>query len=160
VAYLVNEAGDYLIHPDRSREFGFEFARRYQLSDDFPMLATVLDATLDATLGGAPDEARMVHDRARDAFGVAPLSLPLAQGPRAPLILASPYDAVLGPALAMRNSILLATGIAVLLALALAILLARSLTRPLEKMTLAVEAFGRGDAMAVPTTAQGEIGVL
>jgi len=27
-------------------------------------------------------------------------------------------------------------------------------------MTLAIEAFGRGDAMAVPTGAHGEIGVL
>ena len=28
--YLVNASGDYLIHPDRSREFGFELASRYR----------------------------------------------------------------------------------------------------------------------------------
>src|SRR5262249_38289083 len=73
IAYLVNEAGDYLIHPDRSREFGFEFAKRYRLSDDFPTLA--------ADLSVASDEARMVRNRAGDAFGVAPVPVRLAQGP-------------------------------------------------------------------------------
>jgi len=152
VAYLVNEAGDYLVHPDRSREFGFEFARRYRLSDDFPTLA--------AALSVQSDEARLVRNRAGETFGVAPVPVRLAQGPLVTLILAWPHDTVFAPALAVRNSILLATAIAALLAFALAILLARSLTRPLEKMTLAVAAFGRGDAIAVPTTAQGEIGVL
>jgi PAS domain S-box-containing protein len=150
--YLVNEAGDYLIHPDRSREFGFEFAQPYRLRDDFPSLA--------ATLSVESDEARLVRDRAGDEFGVAPVLIRLAQGPLLALILAWPREVVFAPAIAVRNSSLLATAIAVLLAFALAILLARSLTRPLEKMTLAIEAFGRGDAMAAPTGAHGEIGVL
>jgi len=40
--YLTNDAGDYLVHPDRGREFGFEFATPYRLSDDFPSLAARL----------------------------------------------------------------------------------------------------------------------
>jgi PAS domain S-box-containing protein len=150
--YLVNEAGDYLIHPDRSREFGFEFARPYRVSDDFPTLAPLLSIDLD--------EARLVRDRTGDEFGVAPASVRLAQGPVVTLLLAWPYQVVFAPAIAVRNSSLLAAGMAVLVAFVLAILLARSLTRPLEKMTLAVAAFGRGDTMAAPTNAHGEIGVL
>src|SRR4030095_6126016 len=37
--YLVNEQGDYLIHPDPEREFGFAFARPQRLEEDFPDLA-------------------------------------------------------------------------------------------------------------------------
>ena len=116
--YLVNEAGDYLIHPDRSREFGFEFAQPYRLRDDFPSLAAAL--SVDS------DEARLVTDRAGDEFGVGPVSIHLAQGPLVTLILAWPHEVVFAPAIAVRNSSLLATGIAVLLAFALAILLART----------------------------------
>jgi len=152
MVYLVNEAGDYLLHPDRSREFGFEFAKPYRLRDDFPALAPVLSIDLD--------DARLVRDRSGEEFGVAAAAVRLAQGPAVTLLLASPYQVVFAPAIAVRNSSLLAAGVAVLLAFALAMLLARSLTRPLETMTLAVEAFGRGEAMAVPTTAHGEIGVL
>jgi PAS domain S-box-containing protein len=152
VVYLVNEAGDYLIHPDRHREFGFEFARPYRLRDDFPALAGALGVDLD--------EARLVRDQAGDEFGVAPASVRLAQGPVVTLLLVWPHELVFAPAIAVRNSSLLAAAVAVLLAFALALLLARSLTRPLERMTLAVEAFGRGEAMAAPTSAHGEIGLL
>ncbi|HMK79043.1 MAG TPA: ATP-binding protein [Xanthobacteraceae bacterium] len=150
--YLVNEAGDYLIHPDRSREFGFEFAKRYQLRDDFPSLA--------AALGIGADEPRLARDGDGEEFGVAPVAIRLAEGPMVDLILAWPHQVLFASAIAVRNSSLLATAIAALLAFALAMPLARSLTRPLEKMTLAVTAFGRGEAMAAPTDAHGEIGVL
>jgi hypothetical protein len=102
IVYLVNARGDYLIHPDRSREFGFEFARPYRLQDDFP--------TLEGVLGIEPDDARLVQDRSGDEFGVAPVSVRLAQGPVVTLILAWPYRLVFAPALAVRSSSLVAAG--------------------------------------------------
>lgn len=33
--YIANGDGDYLLHPDSSRTFGFEFDQRYRLQDDF-----------------------------------------------------------------------------------------------------------------------------
>jgi PAS domain S-box-containing protein len=62
--------------------------------------------------------------------------------------------------IAVRNSSLLAGFFAVLIAVALAIVLARSLTRPLVKMTEAVETFGRGEPMTFPAHATSEIGTL
>ena len=152
IVYLVNERGDYLIHPDVSREFGFEFGKPQRLQDDFPSLADVLTAT--------PDEPRVVRDRAGTQFGVAPVSVRLAQGPVVTVVLAWPYQRVLAPAFAVRNTILLAGIFTVVLALALAILLARSIAQPLEEMTTAVEAFGRGEPHSVPVEAGGEIGAL
>src|SRR5262249_49123376 len=50
--------------------------------------------------------------------------------------------------------------LAVVVAAGLAVLLARSLTRPIERLTAAVEGIGRNDAPAIPTDAPGETGVL
>ena len=40
--YIVNEAGDYLFHPDRSKEFGFDLGERHRIQDDFPHFAAML----------------------------------------------------------------------------------------------------------------------
>jgi PAS domain S-box-containing protein len=58
------------------------------------------------------------------------------------------------------DSSLLAGIAAVLCALLLSIVFARSLARPLVQMTAAVDAFGRGEPMKIPTAKSGEIGVL
>jgi CheY-like chemotaxis protein len=150
--FVVNERGDYLLHPDQSREFGFAFAKPQRLDDDFPDLAGV--ATAPAPL------SRIVRDRAGAVFGVALVPARLAQGPLVAVAEAVPHAHVIAPAIAVRNSILAAGLAAVLLAVILAVLLAQSLTRPLVAMTRAVEAFGRGERMRVPADASGEIGTL
>jgi PAS domain S-box-containing protein len=152
IVYLVNERGDYLVHPDPSREFGFEFGKPQRLQDDFPSMAGIL-----ADVAQAP---RMVRDLAREEFGIAAAPVRLAQGPLVTLVEAAPYTRVMAAVIAVRNSSLLAGFLAILVAIALAIALARSLTRPLDRMTEAVEAFGRGEPMTVPADATGEFGAL
>jgi PAS domain S-box-containing protein len=150
--FVVNELGDYLLHPDPSREFGFVFAKPQRLDDDFPDLAGA--ATRTSSL------ARIVRDRDGAGFGIALAPARLAQGPLVAVAEAVPYAQVIAPAIAVRNAILTAGLAAVLLAVILAVLLARSLTRPLVAMTRAVQAFGRGQPMSVPAGASGEIGTL
>ena len=41
--YLTNEHGDYLIHPDESMTFGFEFGARHNIQDDYPLLTPLFD---------------------------------------------------------------------------------------------------------------------
>ena len=150
--FVVNERGDYLLHPDPSREFGFAFAKPQRLDDDFPDLA-------GAATRSTPF-SRIVRDRTGEVFGVAVAPARLAQGPLVAVAEAIPYAQVIAPAIAVRNSILVTGLAAVLLAVILAVLLARSLTRPLVAMTRAVEAFGRGERMSVPADTSGEIGTL
>jgi PAS domain S-box-containing protein len=151
-AYLVNERGDYLVHPDRSREFGFEFGRPQRIQDDFPGLADALAKNTTAGL--------LARDRSGTEFGVGLSSVKLAQATPVTAVLVWPYSRVIEAATAVRDATLVAGVAAVLIAIVLAFLLARSLTRPLRQMTTAVEAFGRGAAMDVPVDAQGEIGTL
>jgi PAS domain S-box-containing protein len=37
-AYMASRKGDFLVHPDTDREFGFERGKRFLLSDEFPRL--------------------------------------------------------------------------------------------------------------------------
>jgi PAS domain S-box-containing protein len=152
IVYLVNERGDYLVHPDPSREFGFEFGKPQRLQNDFPSLAGILT--------GIAQAPRMVRGPSGEEFGIAAAPVRLAQGPLVTLVEAAPYSRVMAAVIAVRNSSLLAGLLAILVAIALAIMLARSLTRPLERMTEAVEAFGRGEPMTVPANATGELGTL
>ncbi len=148
--YIVNERGDYLVHPDRRREF--EFGAPARIQDDFPGLGAALQDDRPAP--------RVVSDRSDARLGMAMASVRLAEGPKITVIEAVPYSEIMATAAAVHDSVLLAGAAAMLGAMALAVAIARTLTRPLVQMTHAVTAFGRGQPMAVPTTASGEIGVL
>ncbi len=150
--YLVNERGDYLINPDRSREFGFEFGRPQRVQDDFPELADVIARRITT--------AQLTRDRSGGLLGAGLSTVRLAQSTPVTMLLTWPYSRVIEPAMAVRNATIIAGIATALIAIGLAVLLARSLTRPLRRMTAAVEAFGRGEPMAVPSGAHGEIGIL
>ncbi len=150
--FLVNGRGDYLVHPDAAREFGFEIGMPFRVQDDFPDIAPVPDPN-----AAAP---RVLRDRAGTQFGVGWGALRLAQGPRVAVIETIPYAGLMAAAIAVRESSLFAGLLAVLGAIALAVMLARSLSRPLVQMTRAVEGFARDEPAAIPTDAGGEIGRL
>ena len=149
---LVNEQGHYLVHPDRRREFAFEFGKQFRLQDDFPEIAEALEK--------GKSEPRMVRSREGDQFAVALASVRLAQARRVTVVVTTPQSEVLAAAAAVRNSSLLAGFASALGAVVLAVVLARSLTRPVVQMTRAVEGFARGELVAVPIEASGEMGVL
>ena len=152
VIYLVNEHGDYLVHPDQAREFGFEIGKPHRIQDEFPQLVQALTA-------GAWD-ARLIPDRAGKQFGVALVQVRLAEGRRINLIAALPRAEMTTAANAARDSSRLAGLAAVLGAIVLAVLLARSLTRPLAQITAAVDSFTGTAPLQVPIGASGEVGVL
>ncbi|HWF95258.1 MAG TPA: PAS domain S-box protein [Xanthobacteraceae bacterium] len=150
--YLVNGRGDYLVHPDPAREFGFEIGMPSRVQDDYPDIMPVPD----------PNDAapQVMRDRAGTQFGVGWGTVRLADGPRVAVIETIPYAGLIAAAIAIRDSSLFAGLLAVLGAVALAVLLARSLTRPLVQMTRAVEGFARDEPTTIPTDAGGEIGRL
>jgi PAS domain S-box-containing protein len=152
MVYVVNERGDYLLHPDRDREFGFELGRPYRVQDDFP---GIVEAGL---LGGGP--GKVLKNSAAEAFAVAAASVRLAEGPRITLIRTMTHERLVSAAHAARDAGLLGGLAAVLGATLLAVIMARSLTRPLQQITQAAERFARNEPISVPVDAKGEIGVL
>jgi PAS domain S-box-containing protein len=151
-SYLVNDRGDYLVHPDPAREFGFEFGKPARIQDDFPDFAQIL-ASDDST-------PRVIRDRSGKPFGIGLASVRLADGPRVTLVQAMPYAELTVATAAARDSSLMAGFAAAFCALVLAVIVARSLTRPLVQMTKAVQGFSRDEDVALPTGGGHEIGVL
>jgi PAS domain S-box-containing protein len=150
--YVVNKWGDYLVHTDRTREFGSELGVPTDWRVDFPHLASSLGA-----LQGAAD---IVPDQTGQPSAAAFAPTILAGNEWIAVIETVPNAFMMAPAAAIRNTSLLVGLIAVLCAAALAFLVARSLTRPIVQLTAAVEGVGRNDPAAIPVNAGGETGVL
>ena len=151
-SYVVNDQGDYLVHPDPNREFGFESAKPLHIQDDFPEFSQIL-----ATGDTAP---RVIQDRAGTRFGIGVVTERLADGPRVFVIQAVPYSTLMAATSAVRDSSLMGGFVAAFCAFLLAIIVARSLTRPLVQMTKVVQGFSRDETVALPTGGGLEIGVL
>jgi len=43
--YIANEQGDYLLHPDNSKAFAFEFAQKVRMQDEFPFTRDLINGT-------------------------------------------------------------------------------------------------------------------
>jgi len=150
--YLVNARGDYLVHPDRSREFGAQLGVPMDWQRDFPELAS--------SLGTSQSFARVAQDATGRPGVVAFAPAVLVGSEWVAVIETLPIEIAMAPAIAIRNTSLLVGLIAVLAAAALAALVARSLARPIVQLTAAVERTGRDPAIAIPLDAGGETGVL
>jgi len=150
--YVVNRSGDYLIHPDRSREFGALLGRPNDWKADFPHLA--------AQAGATQGSADIVPDQAAQPGGIALAPALLAGAEWVGVIETTPNAVIMAPAASIRNTSLLVGAIAVLSAAVLALLIARSLTRPIVRLTEAVQGVASKGKAAIPVDAAGETGVL
>jgi hypothetical protein len=149
--FVANDRGDYLVHSDPSREFAFEVGGTSRWSDEFPELATMLDAN-------AAGRGSAITASTGERFIVAIAPVQFAGAVRAAIIETVPYSVIQDLLAPVRYSSLLAGLLATLGAIVLAVLLARSLARPLAEMTAAVQKFGREGMRIEPVAAGGEIG--
>jgi PAS domain S-box-containing protein len=150
--YVVNRQGDYLVHPDRSREFGALLGKPNDWKVDFPHLAS--------QAGASRGIADIVPDHDARSGGIALAPALLAGTEWVGVIEIAPNAVVMAPAASIRNTSLLVGTIAVLCAAVLALLIARSLTRPIARLTEAVQGVARNGKVAIPVDAGGETGVL
>ena len=150
--YVVNRRGDYLIHPDRSREFGSVLGKPTDWKADFPHLASQAGATQGS--------ADIIPDQTARSGGIALAPALLAGTEWVGVIETIPHAAIMAPAASIRNTSLLVGAIAVLCAAVLAVLIARSLTRPIVRLTEAVQGVASKGKVVIPVDAGGETGVL
>ena len=150
--YIVNSNGDYLVHPDPAREFGFQLGAPSRLQDDFP--------TLSGMLARGKPAPQVIQEHSGAEFGVALAGARLAEGPQLFVVEAVPYADLATTLTTVRNSTVAAVLLAAIGAVLLAVVLTRSLTRRLTQMTAAIDSFGRGEPLSLPTRSSGEIGAL
>ncbi|WFU41369.1 PAS domain S-box protein [Bradyrhizobium sp. CB82] len=150
--YVVNTRGDYVVHPDRSREFGLSRGEPNNWVDDFPYFVGLTGTTKSS--------AQVITDT-RGRFGGATLAPALLAGKEwLGIIEIAPNSTFARFAAAIKNTSLSVGLLAVLGAAALAILLARTLTRPIVQLTRAVENIDSDGEIAIPIDAPGETGAL
>ena len=153
MAFVVDAAGNYLVHPDRAREFAAQRGvKGGPWQADMPWFAD--------TVGTAQSTSRVTPDAQGATTGAALAPTLLAGRQWVGIVEGVPHDIFLAPASAIRNTSLLVGLVAMLCAALLALVVARSLTRPILQLAAAVEASGRPDAPPIPVDAPGETGVL
>src|SRR5216683_472028 len=79
--FVTSATGDYLLHPDRSREFAFETGAAVRIQHDFPGFD-------EAIAGGAANDSGIWQDRSGVRFGVGWARVPLAGGAGLTILLA------------------------------------------------------------------------
>lgn len=157
--FLANSRGDFLIHPDKSKAFGFDRGRSVLVQDEFPETRTLVDGqaesvTLNATsMQGA--NAPMVA-----TFIRTDIKIPNDEN-RLVLGLAQPLETVLEQGNKLGWAILqIVIGFFLGCAL-LAAFLARAVTRPINSMSLAVQSFANDrQVLPLPVERKDEIGSL
>ncbi len=150
--YVVGRNGDYLMHPDRTREFGAQLGTPTHWQNDFPYFAALVGSTRGAT--------QVVPGADGKPGGAALSPAILAEDQWVGIIRVVPNVVFMTPAVTIEKTTITIGIIAVLVAAMLAVLLARSLTRPIGRLTAAVEAIGRGEPAEIPVNAPGETGML
>jgi diguanylate cyclase (GGDEF)-like protein len=157
--YLSNHRGDFLIHPDSTRTFGFDRGQRVLLQDEFPQ-------TVDVVAG---KEKSVLLETQANAEGTPPLiaafiaSNVVVPGMEERLLLglAQPRDVVLQQADRLGLGVLQIVLVVSLACVALALLVARAIARPINAMNAAVQKFSNDtQEMALPVDRQDEIGML
>jgi hypothetical protein len=83
----VDDTGQYLMHPDRDREFGSEHGRPDRIQNDFPEFTDLL--------GRSDTPPQVMEDRTGQRFGIGWETVQLAGGPRVTVIEANPYAALM-----------------------------------------------------------------
>jgi len=157
--YLANQQGDFLIHPDSSKTFGFDAGQRFLMQDEFPATQALIQGRdaqvmLEASSGSHADMPLV------GAFTANKVKVASSEG-SVFLGLAQPRSSVLNRSHALGLSILQIAGGLGLAGFALALLLARWVTRPLNTMSKAVAGFSTAQLIVgLPVSRQDEIGQL
>src|SRR3569623_1471091 len=115
--YVVGRNGDYLVHPDRTREFGSQLGPPTRWQADFPYFAAITGSTLGAT--------QVVPGSDGKPSGTAISPAILAEGQWVGIIRVVPNAVFMAPAIIIEQTSLTIGIIAMLVAAALALLLAR-----------------------------------
>ncbi len=148
--YLAAARGDYLLHPDASREFAMDLGRADDWRKDFPAVAA---ASVDSTI-------RFLRGEEGGRVGIAARTVRLGGSSPPVLIVTEPETALVATARTVTRSALVGGLGVALLAVVLALILAGTVTRPIRRLKAAVERFRESGSWSAPPACSGEVAVL
>ena len=158
-AYLINGYGDYLIHPDIEKTFGFVFNKNHKIDEQFPTIKKILNNRL--TMWQKFEDSISIN---KDDKLLQFLSIDYDTSNRfnfMAIILEIPKTVILERIdSAKKQSIILVFSI-ILIAIIAAVTLTNYLISPLIKISNAAKDFAYGNFKAyLPTDNEDEIGEL
>ena len=156
LVYLSNQNGDYLLHPDPNRMFGFEMGKNFKIQKEFPSGIEIIDGN-QKKLQTEENEAetQVPHLIYLQKLSVYDDQRFLVLG------VASPIQSLLVGSRKLHRQSILITFIISIIGLFLAWIFGRTLINPLQKITTAISEFGAGKRNFVfSSNRNDEIGVL
>ena len=159
---LTNDQGDYLIHPEVAKTFGFDNGRRIRIQDDIPNVAPAFENrenNMFLTVA-EQDPGRGASPAAVAAFVRVPFGGP--DDNRFVLVgLSTPLEKTLQDSQQLGINIVRIALVLSLLALVVSLALSRVLTQPLIAMARAIGRFEAGKPLqGLPVEREDEIGYL
>lgn len=148
--YLALARGDYALNPDSSREFAMDLGRTDNWRADFPEVAKESADTV----------ITWMRKSGATGLAVSAVRLPLDSSGPLTLIVTRPDSALTATASTVLHSALLSGLVVSALAVLFAIILTGSMTKPLRRLTEAVDTFRVSGAWTVPSRMAGELGIL
>lgn len=156
---LSNDRGDYLIHPDGNKTFGFERGRSFLIQDDIPDANAILTNKQAHSVFTTSDSQNLAASSIA-AFVRLPLGS-TSNGRFVMLGLHTPLKYVLQESKALGVGVIQITLLFSLLATAISLILARILAKPLNSMTNSIGHFNLGTPLTgLPVRRNDEIGYL
>ena len=156
--FVTNDRGDYLVHPDAARTYGFDYGHPIRIQDDYPKMSTIFnlqEAATAAIVSKVTSGDRLAIGAARTSFD------PDNPNRFVTVAVATLYDDAVTESRKSRDRSLAAAAVVLLIAVACGYFVSRSVTKPLRIITASAGAFGRGQTnAALPTERTDEIGVL
>ena len=156
--YLSNQDGDYLIHPDKSRAFGFDFGRKYLVQDNFKSTAKIISKDSETVAVQGLDveiNEKVIGGFTRILFGEAKDNRFVIFG------LTAPLNFVLAETDALYKNGSLIVVVFSLFVIILSALLAKIFVRPLKQLVRSVQQFSDKQQLSpVVVNSKDELGML
>lgn len=156
--YLTNQDGHYLIHPNKSRAFGFDFGRKFLVQDNFKSIAKIISRDSETVAVQGIDveiNKKVIGGFTRILFGEEKDNRFVIFGLTAPLnFVLAETDAL------YRNGSLIVVAFS-LFAIILSALLAKIFVRPLKHLVSSVQLFSDKQQLTpVVVKSKDELGIL
>ncbi len=167
--FLTNQAGDYLIHPDKMRTFGFESGKEYRLPLDFPKARQFYSQNQDCTKkeeGTQDDSCTQTFDpamiRGEQAMHLTKVTFdPLDKSRFIVLGVKLTFDQALQNLKDVRTNSVIFAGFLVIFVIFTTYYFNRRFTRNLHAITVAAEKYADGEGdLNLFVHSNDEIGVL